>query len=144
MKLLFMALLLGIFSASIVYANESEEGSVIWRFCDEEKQFNYEIVNGTIHDTVHLKLFETDHCKDKTNLTDYQFQIFYRATNHTDFTLIVPEEIEIDTIDVRVVGDDHLEFFQLNDTKRILKFSDFIPDKNGFVTIIMDHNSNPE
>ncbi len=47
-------------------------------------------------------------------------------------------DLEFDEIDVRVVGMGYLESFQLNDIHRSLEFSNFVHDKNGLVTIILD------
>ncbi|QLH10828.1 hypothetical protein [Nitrosarchaeum sp. AC2] len=118
-------------------AVETESGIFIWKFCEHEKQFDYKIINGTLHDTVHLKLQDTNNCENK-NATDYQLQLFHTSNNQTDFTVIVPKDLDLDKIDVTVVGRDYLEYFQINDTNRIMTFSDFTHDKNGFVTVILD------
>ena len=124
----------------VVVESTSENNSVFWTFCNEKMQLNYEIVNGTLFDTTHLKLFETNRCNDKTGLSDYQFQLFHTSNNQTDFTLMVPEETKIDSISIHVVGKEgYVESFVLNNTNRIITFSDFIHDESKLVTIIMDY-----
>lgn len=119
-------------------AVETESGIFVWKFCDHEKQFNYKIINDTLHDNVHLKLQGTNNCESNKNTTDYQLQLFHTSNNQTDFTVIVPKDLDLDKIDVNVVGRNYLEYFQINNTNRPMTFSDFTHDKNGFVTIILD------
>ncbi|QMU55203.1 MAG: hypothetical protein GKS07_10105 [Nitrosopumilus sp.] len=130
--------LLGILFVPLVDAVEAESDKFAWKFCDQEKQFNYKIINGTLHDTAHLRLQGTNNCESNNNTTDFQLQLFHTSNNQTDFTLIVPDDLEFDEIDVRVVGMGYLESFQLNDIHRSLEFSNFVHDKNGLVTIILD------
>lgn len=138
MKKLLVFLILSLGSIPLIDAIETESGTFLWKFCNEEKEFNYEITNGTLRETAHLKLHDTHHCEDNTNLTDYQLQLFHTSNNLTDFTIMVPDDLEFKKIDVNVVGNGYLEYFQLNDTNRIMVFSDFIHNKHGIVTIIMD------
>lgn len=138
--LIFSFLVIGIIP--LIYAVEdqplTDSGKVEWRFCNGVKTLDYEIFNGTIHDTVHLKLQDTPECTS-SNKTEFQYQIFHKSNNQTDVTLTVSEELEKEIIDVRVVGHGYFETFQFNSTHKSLEFSDFIHDKNGLVTIILDH-----
>lgn len=109
-----------------------------WKFCNNEKQFSYEIINGTLRDTAHLRLHDTNNCENDKNTTDYQLQLFHTSNNQTDFTLFVPDDLVFDKIDVNVVGMGYLEYFELDNTSRSMEFSDFIHDRNGLVTIILD------
>lgn len=119
-------------------AMTTESGTFAWEFCNDEKQFSYQTINGTLHNAVHLKLHGTDNCENNKNTTDYQFQIFHTSNNQTNFTLFVPDDLEFDKIDVNVVGMDYLEYFEINSTSSSMEFSDFTHDRNGFVTIILD------
>ena len=116
----------------------TDSGKVEWRFCNGVKTLDYEIFNGTIHDTVHLKLQDTPECTS-SNETEFQYQIFHKSNNQTNVTLTVSEDLEEEIIDVRVVGSGYFETFQFNSTHKFLEFSDFTHDKTGFVTIILDH-----
>jgi len=138
MKYLFFFVILCFSLFPFVDATETESGKFAWKFCNEENMFAYSIINGTLHDTAHLKLFGTNNCESNKNTTDYQLQLFHTSNNQTTFTLIVPDDLEFDKIDVNVVGRGYLESFQLNDINRSLTLSNFIHDKNGLVTIIMD------
>ncbi len=136
MNKIIISLLVVIALIPIVYAQESD--TFVWKFCNEEIEFDYKIINGTLRETAHLKLYDTHHCDEGTNPTDYQLQLFHTSNNQTDFTLMVPDDLEFEKIDVDVVGMGYLESFQLNDTNRIMVFSDFTHNKHGIVTIIMD------
>jgi len=134
-ELLFLILAIGLIP--LVYASESDSGQITWKFCDNQQLLNYSIINGTLHDTAHLKLYDAVDCNEGAK-TPYQLQIFYESNNQTDFTLEMPDELQNEIIDVRVVGKGYLENFQFNNTDNILEFSDFTPDKLGLVTIILD------
>ena len=138
MKFLILFMILGLSLFPLVDAIETESGTFLWKFCNEEKEFNYEITNGTLRDTAHLKLYDTHHCEDNTNPTDYQLQLFHTSNNQTDFTITVPLDLDFEKIDVQVVGRGYVELFVLNDTHRSMQFSDFTHDKHGDVTIILD------
>ena len=135
---IILATILFVLFVPLTNAMETESGTFIWKFCNDEKQFSYKIINGTLHDTAHLKLHGTDNCGNNKNTTDYQIQLFHTSNNQTDFTLFVPDDLEFDKIDVNVVGRGYLEYFELNNTSSSMEFSDFTHDINGFVTIILD------
>ena len=136
-KIIF-ALVVATFLIPVSHATELETGNISWKFCNDEKEFSYKIFNGTLHDTAHLKLHGTNNCENNTNTTNYQLQLFHTSNNQTDFTVIVPDDLEFDKIGVRVVGSGYLESFELNNTDRTLEFNDFTHDKHGMVTIILD------
>ena len=131
-------LFVAIFCLSVIPLVDAIETEVFtWKFCDGVKQFDYSITNGTLHDTAHLQQFGVDNCKDDKYTTDYQLQLFHTSNNQTDFTIMVPDDLKFEKIDVRVIGSE-LEKFQLNNTSRSIEFSDFIHDKHGIVTVILD------
>lgn len=140
-KILFFSIM-AITLIPMIYAVESDftsdSGVVEWRFCDEVKSLKYSVFNGTLLDTVHLKLQGTPDCESGIK-TQYQFQIFHSSNNQTDFTLEMPGD---EIVDVRVVGKEYLENFQFNDTNRSLTFSDFTHDKIGQIAIILDLKEN--
>lgn len=151
MKFLILFMILGLSLFQLVDAIETESGTFFWKFCNEEKEFSYEITNGTLRDTAHLKLHNTHHCEEGTNPTDYQLQLWHTSNNQTDFTMIVPDDLDFEKINVQIIDREyvessngkiieqrHIEFFVLNDTHRTMQFSDFTHDKHGDVNIILD------
>lgn len=143
MKYLILFLIVCVSIIPLVYAIQTESGTFEWKFCDGVEQFTYEITNGTLHDTAHLKLSDTDNCENNSGPTDYQLQLFHTSNNHTDFTISAPDTLEFEKIDITVVGKGYAESFQLNETHKSLTFRDFIHDKNKLVTIIMDFMTIP-
>ena len=133
----YLLILAAIGLIPLVHAAESDSGQVTWKFCDNQQLLNYNIINGTLHDTAHLKLHGALDCEDGAK-TPYQLQIFHWSNNQTDFTLEMPGELQDEIIDVRVVGKGYLENFQFNNNNKVLEFSDFTADQHGLVTIILD------
>ena len=143
MKTLLLLHVFIFIAVPIAYAIDQQQpltdsGTLQWKFCSDTKRLDYKVFNGTLHDTVHLRLFDAPDCKTPDE-TEFQFQIFHKSNNHTDFTLSVPHDLEDKVIDVRVVGHGYVETHQFNSTFSTLQFSDFIHDRNGLVAIILDY-----
>lgn len=126
------------FYSGPTYNDEIGSGIFLWKFCNDDIEFDYFIINGTLRETAHLKLHNTHHCEDNTNPTDYQLQLWHTSNNQTDFTIIVPDDLDFEKINVQVVGRGYVELFVLNDTHRSLQFSNFTHDKHGDINIILD------
>ena len=61
-----------------------EQETFDWKFCDDS--IPYTITNGTLKETIHLKLYDSPDCTGKYT-TDYQLQLIHTSNNQTSLPL---------------------------------------------------------
>lgn len=108
-----------------------------WKFCNDMMQFQYTITNGTLKETVHLKLADSIACIGEHS-TDYQLQLIHTSNNQTDFEIGLPEDLHFEKIKVRIIDRYNVETFWLNGTVASLQLNNYTHDKFGFITVILD------
>lgn len=116
---------------------EDDSGVFDWIFCKEKFSFPYNIINGTLKETIHLRLYDNIECKDRYS-TNYQLQLIHTSNNQTSFEMTVPDNFEYDQIKLRVVDRYQVDTFWLNSTSNTVEFENYIHDKFGEIFIILD------
>ncbi len=108
-----------------------------WKFCSDTVKFPYAITNGTLKETIHLKLADTILCAGQYS-TDYQLQLIHTSNNQTGFQIGLPEELDFEKIKVRIIDRYNVETFWLNQTADFVSLDNYTHDKFGFIAVILD------